>query len=1056
MALWRSRSGAPPTPQETVVTPPVVDLPESAPPALSLPEQNALQNDKIEQGLFASFVGHVAPLLERGNLPLSDYAGHSNKVVRQARAALFPEVPVEGTLADIMRNQFDEAYTSGVFMTSDGRQKYGEKDAAWRAFSNEVVRRAHGIRVISELVQVATGADTVHLRRIQKDFGDASRKARGLFPPMTHDTPATDPRKVAAGIIGQDHIRASMLGHPERAAVFTTLQRELLGFPVDSADPDTRAHAYLGVVLDILADPANTRIVKQTELDRLRAAINEGGGQTDKFFARAVEMTLRKMYEDGRFEGEKLTDAMVLMRSVGIEIRVNEPPTPAAREPMSASTSNPDHDPAVASVPADKPPSRDIRINFLHKPTPRDLLKAAAVAAATTITVTGMPTKANAATPTSTTAFMPSGVGNIFIAKLPDGEVVSGPASPQTAERTPSGALKLGEMAGVSFTPQQSQTSGDPVAEGEPVELTRGQQKEAASRGEQQQRRLLPLDRFVDGTILIYQGKDPSITTLPNITATQDLLKTYARIAEDESGEITGEPRAALAFGMVLAQAPSVYANADFQKELEQILDKTFGNTPAETQYMQQKLDELTAGYRNQMQADIDNGLYTEPQADTIARLLAYSETYAHQNNMLDAFRDAQKTADPHAPSESDRQPIPNPEISSAEIESAMSDYFSTYGGSLTANQRKFLEPVIRGVLLELQKGARVNPAVVITQAAHESGWGQSGLAQRANNLFGVKAGSSWTGKTIDMDTGEVFDGRRVTVGATWRAYDTIEDAIKDYMLLIGNQSNFADAMRCADTPGTYIDGLLAQLNTNDCGILIPQGKQGAGSYATDPDYKSKILAGIQDLHIDYFNKFSPPRVEQGASRGEDRPNVPYLQGVHFPTRAEVGASPELAQSECDRLGLRYIGPADGYRNGQKETIYLCEMPEKYWYGKPRQVSVTIAARVMTLLDEMHRRGYDVSLNSDFRTMAEQIEARARNQCGGPENPPEACKVDDVARPGFSKHQSGEAVDIGVNGVLIRERGTEIQKALIEVAHAVGMEDIPSEAWHIQLPPNAA
>ena len=57
-----------------------------------------------------------------------------------------------------------------------------------------------------------------------------------------------------------------------------------------------------------------------------------------------------------------------------------------------------------------------------------------------------------------------------------------------------------------------------------------------------------------------------------------------------------------------------------------------------------------------------------------------------------------------------------------------------------------------------------------LAQAALESGWGASKLAQRGHNLFGVKADRAWKGPTISMDTAEVENGRRVKVLALWRS----------------------------------------------------------------------------------------------------------------------------------------------------------------------------------------------------------------------------------------------------------------------------------------------
>ena len=49
--------------------------------------------------------------------------------------------------------------------------------------------------------------------------------------------------------------------------------------------------------------------------------------------------------------------------------------------------------------------------------------------------------------------------------------------------------------------------------------------------------------------------------------------------------------------------------------------------------------------------------------------------------------------------------------------------------------------------------------SVIIAQAAIESNWGRSSLSAKYNNYFGIKAGKSWKGKTVNMKTGEVFDG---------------------------------------------------------------------------------------------------------------------------------------------------------------------------------------------------------------------------------------------------------------------------------------------------------
>lgn len=70
--------------------------------------------------------------------------------------------------------------------------------------------------------------------------------------------------------------------------------------------------------------------------------------------------------------------------------------------------------------------------------------------------------------------------------------------------------------------------------------------------------------------------------------------------------------------------------------------------------------------------------------------------------------------------------------------------------------------------------------SVVIAQAAIESNWGRSSLAAKYNNYFGIKAGKLWKGRTVNMKTGEVFDGKNVTVNSNFRVYGSLAESIAD------------------------------------------------------------------------------------------------------------------------------------------------------------------------------------------------------------------------------------------------------------------------------------
>ncbi|SCH93869.1 MULTISPECIES: glycoside hydrolase family 73 protein [unclassified Romboutsia] len=72
----------------------------------------------------------------------------------------------------------------------------------------------------------------------------------------------------------------------------------------------------------------------------------------------------------------------------------------------------------------------------------------------------------------------------------------------------------------------------------------------------------------------------------------------------------------------------------------------------------------------------------------------------------------------------------------------------------------------------------KILPSITISQCILESGWGNSELAKQGNNLFGIKADSSWDGEKISMETSENYDDKII---ATFRVYPSVDQSIKDH-----------------------------------------------------------------------------------------------------------------------------------------------------------------------------------------------------------------------------------------------------------------------------------
>ena len=132
-------------------------------------------------------------------------------------------------------------------------------------------------------------------------------------------------------------------------------------------------------------------------------------------------------------------------------------------------------------------------------------------------------------------------------------------------------------------------------------------------------------------------------------------------------------------------------------------------------------------------------------------------------------------------------------------------------------------------------KGTGLFPSLFMAQAILESGNGQSSLAKKYNNHFGIKASKDWKGKVIDMKTREVFNGNEVFIKDGFRWYTNPLDSFKDRVdFLKKNQRYAKHGVFTAKFPEEQADAL-----------------QRAG-YATDPNYANtlKMLIAKYNLKV--------------------------------------------------------------------------------------------------------------------------------------------------------------------------------------------------------------
>jgi flagellar protein FlgJ len=157
----------------------------------------------------------------------------------------------------------------------------------------------------------------------------------------------------------------------------------------------------------------------------------------------------------------------------------------------------------------------------------------------------------------------------------------------------------------------------------------------------------------------------------------------------------------------------------------------------------------------------------------------------------------------------------------------------AAYGGSTatpSVSQSNFVQSHSEAAA-KVEKTSGIPASFMVGQAGHETGWGKHEIKMKggapSHNLFGIKAGGSWTGKVAEITTTEYINGAAKKVIAKFRAYDSYEDSFRDYARLITQSPRYAQASQQTGSA-----------------LAFAQGLQKAG-YATDPDYASKLSRAI-------------------------------------------------------------------------------------------------------------------------------------------------------------------------------------------------------------------
>lgn len=118
---------------------------------------------------------------------------------------------------------------------------------------------------------------------------------------------------------------------------------------------------------------------------------------------------------------------------------------------------------------------------------------------------------------------------------------------------------------------------------------------------------------------------------------------------------------------------------------------------------------------------------------------------------------------------------------------------------------------------IDAARGTKIFPQTIIVASALESNYGNSQLAKKDNNFFGIK------GKGRAYKTKEQIGNKLVTITANFKTYPTPIDSFKDYVRLLQTNRYKKAGVLSATTPKQQFAAIKK------------------GGYATDAKYINKL-----------------------------------------------------------------------------------------------------------------------------------------------------------------------------------------------------------------------
>lgn len=202
---------------------------------------------------------------------------------------------------------------------------------------------------------------------------------------------------------------------------------------------------------------------------------------------------------------------------------------------------------------------------------------------------------------------------------------------------------------------------------------------------------------------------------------------------------------------------------------------------------------------------------------------------------------------------------------------------------SYTAEQ--FLE-IIKPMVIKDMQNTKILASLTAAQGLIESNKGNSGLTQKANNLFGMKG--KYNGQYVLMDTTEYYNGIRTTVKAEFRKYPNWQDSINDHSGLFWRSIRYANLRGCIDYKQA-------------CKNVQKDG------YATSPTYANTLINTIEKYKLYQWDKEALGETSTTVIDDKPKTGNPYPEPTKNVRLNSRGNDVRWLQYQLNTYGYRLI-----------------------------------------------------------------------------------------------------------------------------------------------------